>query len=193
MARDEPTRRSQPPTALASPTISLIGAVDQFMVEKLRDALAADSGEGDIAVEMTTHGGDAELGRRMALDVAKAVERRSGRVLFYGKTQVYSAGVTAMAGFPRENRFLSPDALLLIHCRQLTKTLQLDGPLRTNLPSVEALKREIESGLELERQGFEQLVQGSAVSADEVCERAMAGWYVKADEACRLGLVAGVV
>jgi ATP-dependent protease ClpP protease subunit len=193
MARDEPLRHHQPPQALATPSVSLIGQVNQQMVEKLRDALAGADNDGDFVVEMTTPGGDADLGRRLAHDIRRARSRRRGRTLFVGRTQVYSAGVTAMAAFKREDRFLSDDAVLLIHCRQLRQTIELNGPLRSNLPLLDSLRTEIEMGIELEAEGFRLLVEGSDVTLEEVYERAAAGWYLKADEALQRGLVANIV
>jgi len=194
MARDEPSVSQAPPVSLRSPAVSLIGGVDAAMAEKLRAALAAAEDDGsDFVVELTTQGGDAELGRRMARDVAEAAARRRGRLLALGKTEVYSAGVTALAGFPRENRYLTRDTVLFIHCRQMAKTLVLDGPLRGSLPKLEQARNEIETGLKLERQGFHQLIAGSDVSFDEIDERALAGWYLDADEALRRGLVSGVL
>jgi ATP-dependent protease ClpP protease subunit len=193
MARDEPASHHTAPAGLHSPAVALIGSVDSLMAEKLRDALASAEDDGDFVIEMTTQGGDAELGRRLAYDIRQAASRRRGRVLFLGKTEVYSAGVTAMAGVPRENRFLTSDAMLFIHCRQLSKTLNLEGPLRGNLPKLDQVRREIESGLALEERGFRELIAGSDVSYEEIDERALAGWYIDADEALRRGLIAGVV
>jgi ATP-dependent protease ClpP protease subunit len=193
MAREEPAALAAPPEALSRPAISLIGRVDEIMIEKLRSALADADTEGDLAIEMTTAGGDADYARRMALDVERAAAARKGRLLFYGKSQVYSAGVTVMAAVPRENRYLTPDAVLLIHCRQMEQSVQLSGPLRVSLPKVDALRQQLETGIELERKGFEQLVAGSDVSLDEILNRALHNWYLPADEALRRGLVAGVV
>jgi hypothetical protein len=192
MARDEPSHHLHP-AALATPAVALIGSVDAAMVEKLRQVLADADDDGDLVIEMTTQGGDAELGRRLALDLQQAAARRRGRLLFLGKTEVYSAGATAMAGVPRENRYLTADTMLFIHCRQLSKTLNLEGPLRGNIPKLDQVRREIDSGLALEERGFRQLIAGSDISYEEIDERALAGWYIEAAEALRRGLVAGVV
>jgi len=192
MARDDMTC-ARPPAALDEPGVSLVGKVDAAMVEKLRDGLAAAEPEGDLAIELTTSGGDAELGRRMALDVERAARRRRGRLLFLGKTEIYSAGVTVMAAFPREHRFLTDDAVMLIHCRKLEQVVTLSGPIRTSLPLLDGLRQQIELGLALERQIFERLVASSDISLEELSGRALCDWYLTADEALRRGLVARVV
>ena len=53
---------------------------------------------------------------------------------------------------------------------------------------------ELESGQALERGGFEELVKGSELTADELMERVMQkDWYMSAEEALSLRLVAGLV
>ena len=44
---------------------------------------------------------------------------------FLGKTLVASAGVTVMAAFPKDKRWLTRDAALLIHGRRIVKDLHL--------------------------------------------------------------------
>lgn len=192
MARDESSRRS-PPAALDRPAISLVGSIDAAMVEKLRDGLAEADEESDLAIEMTTPGGAADLGRRMADDIARAAARRRGRLLFLGRTQVYSAGMTVLAAFPRNQRYLTADAVLLIHSRHLETTIELRGPIRTSLPRLEAVHRQLELGLELERQEFLRLIAGSDITSDEINAKALHDWYLTADEARRRGLVEDLV
>lgn len=190
-----PRDQSTPPESLAQPQISLLGPFDVTMARTFLDGLReAEQGEGDIVVEITTEGGDPELARRMVLEVDRSRERlgHGRRLLFLGKTQVYSAGVTLMAGFPREDRFLTPDTLLLIHGRQLEQTVQISGPIRSSLAKVEALKQEIESGIMLEEGNFERLVRGSDVEMEELLGKALYNWYMPAEEAVRRGLVAGL-
>jgi ATP-dependent protease ClpP protease subunit len=192
MARGNPDIKM--PAELANPQIVLLGEVDEQMAADLRDKLRAlDECDGPIAVEITTPGGDAEMARRMTKDIDDARERRKpGRLVFCGKTMVYSAGVTLMAACPREDRFLSEDAMLLIHCRQLSKTVELDGPVRGSIPKVKALLHQLETGLELEKSNFERLIAGSDVSMNELLEKALYNWYLPAAEAVERGLVAGI-
>ena len=193
MARDE-TRPQAHPEILDSPQISLVGDIDKFSVERFLDGLArAEQAGGDIALELTTLGGDAEMARRIVLEIDRARARLPGRLLFLGKTVVYSAGATIMSAFPRGDRWLSADAMLMIHCRKLDKTVELAGPIRSSLPQIEALKAQIETGIALEERNFRRLIEGSDVSLDEVFERALYNWYLTAEEAVARGLVGGIM
>lgn len=192
MAREDP--KTSAPPEITKPQISLIGEVAEATVECLRDNLADPEGDGPITIEVTTLGGDAEMARRAVLEIDSARERlKPRRLLFLGKTIVYSAGVTIMAGFPREDRFLSHDAVLLIHSRQLKKTLEIEGPLRPTVPMIKALLHQLECGIELEEQNFKRLIAGSKLTLDELLDRALYNWYVPAEEAVERGLVAGIV
>ena len=194
MARDNPQPRLA--EILDAPQILLMGSVDAVMAETLRDGLRREEqdGEGPVAIEITTPGGDAEIVRRMIRDVDDARSRLAPRrLVFSGKSMVYSAGVTLMAAFPRQDRYLSKDALLLIHCRQLTKTVELDGPIRGSLPAVMALLHQLETGVQLETENFERLIEGSEVTIDELVEKALHDWHLPATEAVNRGLAAGVV
>lgn len=192
MARDDNRRQ---PDAAAKADISLIGPVDEAMACKLRDHLAeAGDGQGSLTIDLTTLGGDPEMARRMIAELDAARERMKGRrLIFLGKSVVYSAGVTFMAGFPRENRYLEADTMLLIHCRQLCQTIQLDGPLRTSIPKIKGMLHQLETGVKLEEDNFGRLIEGSDVSMDELVEKAFYNWYVPAREAVERGLVAGYV
>src|SRR5688500_14023868 len=137
------------PEVLASPQISLMGRIEDELLCRLRDGLRdPPPGDDPIAIELTTLGGDAEMGRRAMLEIDLARERLDGRRLVcLGKTAVYSAGVTMMSAFPREDRFLTSDAVLLVHCRQLEEEIKLAGPIRTSLPLLRAKCHEIETGI----------------------------------------------
>jgi hypothetical protein len=177
-----------------APQIRLSGSVDEAMLDNFMTQLAnVPPGEDPIIVELMTLGGGAETGRRLALEVRLARERLGRRMIFLGKTAVYSAGVTIMSGFPRTDRFLSGDAVLLIHCRQLDMTVQLNGPLKANALRLRQLIAEVEIGLRLEEEGFADLILGSQVSMDELMERAPTNWYMQAAEAAARGVVAAVV
>lgn len=183
------------PAALAEkPTVSLHGAVDDAMLAIWLDALnAARPGTGPLVLELGTTGGDAEVGRRMAEDVRLFRERTGRRALFLGRSTVYSAGVTIMAGFRREDRWLSRDTGLMIHGRKLQKPLNLDGPLRTERPRVEAVLAEIDEGLRIERIGFEQLIEGSDVTLEELETRTIGDWYLTGQAALERRLIAGLI
>lgn len=193
MARDD--RKPAAPILTDVPEISLVGSVDEAMACKLRDALAeAEDGNAPFRIDMTTLGGDPEMARRMIVEVDAARERLKGRrLIFIGKTVVYSAGCTFMAAFPRADRYLTEDATLLIHCRQLQQTIELDGPIRSHLPKLKAMIHQLETGIELEMDNFERLVEESDVQIDELLEKALYNWYVPAKEACERGIVAGII
>jgi ATP-dependent protease ClpP protease subunit len=193
LARDNPG--SPPPAQATIADISLIGTVDEPMAETLRDKLNGfEQGKKPVTIDMTTLGGDPELARRMIADLDAARARMPERTFrFLGKSVVYSAGVTFMADFPREDRFLTKDAMLLIHCRQIKKTLEMDGPIRSAIPRLDALLHEFRTGVDLEVENFERLIAGSKITLDTLLEKALYNWYLSAEEAAECGLVAGIV
>jgi ATP-dependent protease ClpP protease subunit len=194
MARDEAEGRRPPPQCLTWPQISLVGELDKAMVDKFLCQLKqAEESGADICLEISTPGGDAELARRMVLEIEDARARMDQRFVFLGKTSVYSAGVTLMSAFPREDRYLTRDAVLMIHCRQLDKKVEISGPMRASLPKLVAVKQQIETSIRLEEHNFRRLVEGSDVSVDEVCERGLHNWYIPAEEALERGLIAAVI
>ena len=176
-----------------TPQVRLLGTVSEAMLNVFQDQLAAAEPGGPIAVEITSMGGDADIGRRLALEVGLARERLNRRLVFIGKTAVYSAATTVMGGFPREDRYLTRDAVLLIHCRQLQRSLELSGPLGASRVRLNQILGEIEAGVQLQQEGYAALVEGSRVSIDEITAEAEAGWYVRAEEALARGLVAGLI
>ena len=181
------------PAILAKPQISLIGEVDKFMVEKFLDQLGkAEQTGGDVALEITTLGGDPEMARRIVLEIDRARARLSSQFVFLGKTVVYSAGATIMSAFPRKDRWLTPEATVMIHCRKLEKTLELSGPIRSSVPLVEGLLAQLKVGIASEREPFCRLIEGSDIGEDEIWEKALHNWYLDADEALSRGMVAGI-
>src|SRR5688500_12897138 len=113
MARSDDDRATIAGLAQA-PQVRLLGSVDEAMLNAYHEQLsAAEGGEGPIAVEITSTGGDADIGRRLALEVGMARDRLRRRMVFIGKTVVYSAAATLMSGFRRDDRYLTADAVLL--------------------------------------------------------------------------------
>jgi ATP-dependent Clp protease, protease subunit len=149
--------------------------------------------EGSILVELFTDGGDAEIGRRLAQEVRLLRDRHGRDIWFLGKTLVASAGVTVMAAFPKDRRWLTRDAALLIHGRRMFKDLHLEGPLGSCRRVLEEMIADIDHGLRLEEQGFAELIDGANVDAEEITRLAYGGWYLTAEEALSRGLVAGLV
>jgi hypothetical protein len=193
MPGDDPAAPAAPPSALANPQLSLFGEVETASAERFLSGLReAAQDEGDLVVELTTLGGDAEMARRIVLEIEQVRAMRKGRLLFLGKTVVYSAGISIMSAFPRADRWLSRDTVLMIHGRTLEKTIELQGPMRASLPQIEALRAEIENGLRLEEEGFRRLIDGSDIGWDELVQKTAHSWYLTADEAVERRLVAGI-
>ncbi len=177
-----------------SPDIRLFGDVNEHMLGEFFRQQAEVASDKPLVLELSTPGGDADIGRRIALEI-KLWREKSGRdVYFLGKSFVYSAGVTIMSGFPVHRRFITSDTLLLIHERKMKKTVEFNGALRGCLSLANDLIAQIESGQMLERQGFEQLVDGTQLSVDDVLHHVLnKDWYLTADEALAVDLVGGIV
>jgi ATP-dependent protease ClpP protease subunit len=194
MPRDEASPgRIGPPGVLAHPQISLVGDIDKYSVECFLDQLKdAEKDGGDIALELTTEGGDPEMARRIVLEVQSARARLPDRFVFLGKSVVYSAGITIMSGFACRDRWLAEDTMLMIHGRKLDKTVEISGPIRASVPMIEALRAQMETALKLEEKGFRRLIEGSDIGLEELMEKALHNWYLTAVEALDRGLVAGI-
>jgi ATP-dependent protease ClpP protease subunit len=178
--------------ARLTPNVRLFGSVDEAMLAKVMDSLQSLPSGENVILELTTQGGDADMGRRIALELRLARER-GHETIFIGKSNVMSAGITIMSCFPASLRFVDKDCELLIHERRLEKTLQISGPLRSNIQIAKELIAQLESGQRLEEKGFRDLVQDTGVTFDELMSKvAHSNWYLSAEEACRLGIVAGV-
>lgn len=191
---NKPVPPARRPPELARPQIRLSGDMnDQMLREFLEGLSAAEQGSGPVVLELTTNGGDADVGRRIATDIRLFRERTGRPAVFIGKAVVYSAGVSVMAAFPREDRWLARGTTLLIHCRSFNRSMNLAGPLVLERARVEALLAEIDTGIRAEEASFRDLIAGGDVSLNELLERAESGWYVEADEALRRGLIGGVV
>lgn len=185
-------------TTLALPSftsdIRLFGNVSEFMLSEFFRQQAEVAPDKPIVFEISTSGGDAEIGRRIAQELRLWQEMAKREVCFLGKTYVFSAGVTIMSAIPQERRFLTRDCEVLIHERKMQREIRLDGALRACKAAVQDVLAEIESGQRLERDGFATLVKGSQLSAEDIEKRVMEkDWYLTAKEALDIGLVAGVI
>lgn len=183
-----------PASAFKGPAILLSGSVDYDMYRDFRRQLDQASQQNLVVIELSTLGGDPEVARMMGEDI----RFHSGitpdrRFVFLGKAVIYSAGTTFMSFFARHNRYLTPGTRLMIHERKLSKELKLNGPLTTCVASVKAALNEIECSIEMQNEGFANLVRGSRVTMDEVLRRAPSNWYIEAEEAQALGLVEAVI
>ena len=182
------------PADFAFPSIILSGPVDYDMYSSFRRQLDSAPLEGLVVVEIATLGGDPEVARVMGEDVRFHSDNSpQRRIVFLGKAAIYSAGTTFMSFFTRENRYLTRGARLMIHERKLSKTLVIDGPLTTCIATVKGTLNEIEASIAIQNEGFENLIRGSAVTMEEVLERAPSNWYIEATEAQKLGLIEAVL
>jgi ATP-dependent protease ClpP protease subunit len=179
---------------LFRPNISLNGSVDAgtltFFLDRLEKLRANDD---DLRMELNTLGGDADVARRIALEI-RLFQKHSGRSAYcVGKTNVYSAGATIFAAFAIENRFLTKDAVLLIHERSLQQTVELSGPTRSNIQIVRGLLEMLKAAERLEREGFQELVEGSNLTIEALYERALQNWYMGADEALEYRIISRIL
>lgn len=182
------------PSAFHNPAVVLAGDVDYEMYERFREAMGRAPETGLVVIALTTLGGDPEVARMMGEDVRFLSDLNpQRRVVFLGKAAVYSAGATFMSFFARENRFLSRGTRLMIHERQMDKTVQITGPLTCTLATAKALLHEIEHSIQIQNEGFENLIAGSSMTLDELLRRAPSNWYVEAQEAVSLRLIEAVI
>ncbi len=190
--QDRQTAASKYPL-LAHPHIQLHGTVDDMMYARFKTQLAEAPVDGPLVVSLTTLGGDPEMGRAMGDDIQLLRDYTGRETLFLGKVAVYSAGATFMAAFPVEKRFLTRGTRLMLHERLMSSSVQLSGPL-TTLPAVlKAKLHEIEESIKIQEEGFREIVRGSSVSFEELCEKAPSNWYIEAEEARSRGLVLDVI
>ncbi|WP_174287103.1 ClpP family protease [Sphingomonas bacterium] len=178
---------------LAQPHVQLSGQVNDQMYAAFKQQLADVPTDGAIVFSITTLGGDPEVARAMADDVRLLRDYTQRETLFLGKVAVYSAGATFMSAFPVDKRILTRGTRLMLHERQITKTINLSGPLRMCVASIQATLHEIEQSIDIEEEGFRDLIAGSRVTFEELHEKAPANWYIGADEARDLGLVLDVI
>lgn len=178
---------------LARPHVHLAGPVDHAMYENFRTQVQNAPADGPLVVSISTLGGDPEVARAMGDDIRLLRDYTGREALFLGKVAVYSAGSTFMSAFPVERRFLTRGTRLMLHERQMTSTLELSGPLKMLVATLKAKLHEIETSVEIEEEGFRDIVAGSQVPFEELVEKAPANWYIGAEEAKARGLVLDVI
>ncbi len=182
------------PSDFDAPAILLSGPVDYDMYQTFRGQLDSAKKEALVITELSTLGGDPEVARMMGEDIRFHSERSPDcRFVFLGKAAIYSAGTTFMSFFALENRYLTRGTRLMVHERKMDKQLHISGPLTTCIATVKAALNEIEASIAIQNEGFENLIRGSTVSMEEVLRRAPSNWYIEANEAKSLGLVAEVL
>ena len=178
---------------LALPHVVLHGSVDHDMYAAFRQQVINAPADGPLVVSVSTLGGDPEVARLMGDELRLLREYTGRETLFLGKVAVYSAGATFMSSFPVDKRFLTRGTRIMIHERIITKTLSIQGPLKTVISSLQANLHEIEHSIRIEEEGFRDLIAGSKIPFEEVCKRAPSNWYIEAEEARDLGLVLDVI
>jgi len=178
---------------LAHPHVQLHGTVDDQMYTSFKNQLAAAPADGPVVVSITTLGGDPEMGRAMGDDIRLLRDYTGRETLFLGKVAVYSAGATFMSAFPVDKRFLTRNTRLMLHERSMNSTINLSGPLSTLPAILKAKLHEIEHSIQIQEEGFRDIVAGSNVGIEELKERATSNWYIEAAEARDLGLVLDVI
>ena len=184
------------PAALPSlrPDIRLFGPVNEAMLGDFFRQQQEAPPDKALVFELSSNGGNADIGRRIAQELRLWQEEGGRQLWFLGKTCVYSAAVTIMAAIPRDRRFLTRDCEVLVHERKMTRDIHLQGALRSCRAVLQDALAEIESGQRLERAGFAELVKGTDLSVDDIEKRVLdQDWYFPAQEAHRIGLVAGLV
>jgi ATP-dependent protease ClpP protease subunit len=179
---------------LMQPNVRLYGPIDDAAVKDfLTQINAVRATDEPVVLELTTEGGDAEGGRRIALEI-RLFRKFTGRQTFFiGKTVVMSAGATIMAAFPNTHRYVTEDTVLLIHERRMQKSLDLNGPVKGNIQIVREMLAQLETAERIEYDGFAEFAAGSKLSSDEMYKRATENCYLTARQALDLGLIAGVI
>ena len=178
---------------LAVPHVQLHGPVDDAMYDSFKAQVAAAPTEGPLVVSITTLGGDPEMARAMGDHIRLLREYTDRETLFLGKVAVYSAGATFMSAFPADSRFLTRNSRLMIHERQMTSTIQLNGPLNALSYTLKAKLHEIEDSINIQEEGFRDLVRGTSVDIEILKAKAPSNWYIEAEEARDLGLILDII
>ncbi|MES2977447.1 MAG: ATP-dependent Clp protease proteolytic subunit [Pseudomonadota bacterium] len=189
------TRKALLDVIAQEPAIRLYGPVDDQFLNRFLDQLKPLRGKPEpLVFELSTTGGDADVARRIAEEIRLCREIGGMDLHFVGKAMVYSAGVMIMAAFPVQKRYLSRDAVLLIHEWQIEKEIRFSGALRVCATSARDFLAELDVAHKLECQTFQDLVRGSQLSFEQLSEQVVrSDWYLLADEAARLELVSGLV
>jgi ATP-dependent protease ClpP protease subunit len=197
MQKDNRAAVRSPPskeTLLFYPNISLYGLIDTDAVNSVLSELReVRDGEEALIFQVTTTGGDADAARRIALEVKLMREILGRETYFVGKSFVYSAGATVMSAFPRAQRLVTADTVLLIHERRLKKDVSLDGPIHVNMQVIKEQLKLLETAEQLEIEGFNDIAEGSKLSGQELYGRAKENLYLTAREALELGLIGGIL
>jgi len=75
----------------------------------------------------------------------------------------------------------------------MDKQVHVTGPLSASIQIARETLRQLEIGLQLEQEGFADLIADTDIKPDELSRLAQSNWYVRADEALSRKLVAGLL
>lgn len=75
----------------------------------------------------------------------------------------------------------------------MTSTIQLNGPLNALSYTLKAKLHEIEDSINIQEEGFRDLVRGTKVDIEELKAKAPSNWYIEAEEARDLGLILDII
>jgi hypothetical protein len=81
------------------------------------------SGNQDLILELNTDGGDADVARRVTNEVRQLRQHCGQGAFCIGKSYVCLGGVTILAAFPKRDRDLTRDAVILIQERRIQQSL----------------------------------------------------------------------
>lgn len=176
---------------LGRPHISLAGPVDQLMYASFSQQLALAPADGPLVVAISTLGGDPEVARLMGDEIRLLRDYHRRDMVFLGKVSVYSAGTVLMAAFPADRRYLTRGSRLLIHERVMS--FGLSGSLRSLTETMRSHLGEVEHALKVEEESFRDLVAGTSLTIEELRQRAPSDWYIDAEQARELRLIADVI
>ena len=173
---------------LFEPNLSLNGAISEQTLIFVLSRLDAIRSSGDpLIMELNTNGGDADVARRVALEIRFFAKYSGRKCVCTGKSTIYSAGVAVFPAFPKHARYLTEDAVLLVHERRLQSSLELNGPIKSCLQIAREQVNFLETAERLETESFEELVAGSQMSLGELQSQLVSNCYMTASEALRKG------
>jgi ATP-dependent protease ClpP protease subunit len=179
---------------LFEPNLSINGAISEQTLSFFLNRLESiRMGSDDLIMELNTNGGDADVARRIALEIRLFAKHSGRRLACIGKSAIYSAGVTILAAFPRHARYLTHDAVLLVHERRLQSSLELNGPIKACLQIAREQVALLETAERLETESFEELVAGSHMTLGELQSQLVSNCYMTASEALKKGIIAEIL
>lgn len=75
----------------------------------------------------------------------------------------------------------------------MQKQIDFSGPLAANIQLAREMLSQLETARSIEIEGFQELIQGSRLDRETLDRRAQSNFYLRAEEALKLGLIQGIV